>query len=138
MKVKTVLIVPAAAAIIALAAYSFVRPVTAAEETSDPWTDYQTVSLTVTNGMSLSLMADMMILTPTGQANNGTNTLKFVTPFTTRKPCVVQIADTATNRILFAQNTKFIASADVVMIANSATRVKVFMPTSTTNVVALY
>lgn len=91
----------------------------------------EVVSLTITNGMSVGLIAEKMILTPTGQAANGTNTITLKTPFPYKGITIIEVADSATNRIKIAASTTFLRSADLIMIDGTATEAVVIKPVST-------
>ena len=108
-------------------------------ETRVPWDDTSdaVVSLTVTNGMSVGLIAPKMILTPTGQAANGTNTITLKTPFPFKSETIIMIAGSATNRIKIAASTTFLRSEDLVLIDATATKAVVIKPVSTTVCAAL-
>jgi hypothetical protein len=128
-------LIAGAAVLGAVAAY-----VTAAEpETRKPWDDTldEVVSLTVTNGSVVGLIAPKMILTPTGQANNGTNTITLKTPFPFKDETIIMVADSSTNRIKIAASTTFLRSADLIMIDATATEAVVIKPVSTNVCAAL-
>jgi hypothetical protein len=128
-------LIAGAAVLGAVAAY-----VTAAEpETRKPWDDTldDVVSLTVTNGSVVGLIAPKMILTPTGQPANGTNTITLKTPFPFKDETIIMVAGSATNRIKIAADTTFLRSADLIMIDATATKAVVIKPVSTTVCAAL-
>lgn len=102
-------------------------------ETRVPWDDTSdaVVSLTVTNGSVVGLIAPKMILTPTGQANNGTNTITLKTPFPFKDETIIMVAGSATNRIKIAADTTFLRSADLIMIDATATKAVVIKPVAT-------
>jgi hypothetical protein len=108
-------------------------------ETRVPWDDTSdaVVSLTVTNGMVVGLIAPKMILNPTGMTNGGLNALTFKTPFPFKGETVIMIDPTSTNRIGLAASATFLRSADLVMITNTATKAVVIKPVSTTVCAAL-
>jgi hypothetical protein len=97
----------------------------------------EVVSLTITNGMTVGLLAEKMILTPTGQEANGTNTITLKTPFPFKGITVIEIAASATNRIKIAASTTFLRSADLIMIDATATKAVVIKPVSTNVCAAL-
>jgi hypothetical protein len=109
-------------------------------ETRVPWDDTngdQVVRLTVTNGSVVGLIAPKMILTPTGQAANGTNTITLATPFPFKSETVIMVADSSTNRIKIAAGTTFLRSADLIMIDATATEAVVIKPVATNVCAAL-
>jgi hypothetical protein len=71
-----------------------------------------------------------MILTPTGQANNGTNTITLKTPFPFKDETIIMVADSSTNRIKIVAGTTFLRSADLIMIDATATEAVVIKPVS--------
>jgi len=83
-----------------------------AQETTDPWNDtYDAIALSVTNGMQIGLIGRKLILSPSGQVANGTNTLTLKTPFPFKGECIVKVASGCTNRVGFATNAVVRASS---------------------------
>lgn len=73
---------------------------------------------TTTNNATLTPAAQWTIVTPTGEANNGTNTVTLPTPYTADRQYSFTVAVGATNTLKFADNgTVLDLGADVVLSA---------------------
>lgn len=134
MKIRRVV----AGLVMAVLAVVGVRYVTAVDTTGQGWNEtYDTVSVTVTNGSTLGLIFPKMIVTPTGQANNGTNTVTLATPFPFKFPVVIMLPSTATNALKIAEGAVFQHPGGIILDVDTVTNAVIIIPCSTNVAVAI-
>lgn len=107
-------------------------------ETRRPWNDtYDAISMTVTNGSTIGLIGQKLILTGTGGALNGTNTITVTTPFPFRGECVIKAAAGSTNRIAIATNAVMRSSATILLVPDTVADTVIYYVTATNKAIVV-
>ena len=107
-------------------------------ETRSQWNDtYDAVSLTVTNGSTIGLIAPKMLLTCVGGTNGATGTITVTTPFPFKGPCIIKAATGGTNSIAIASNAVMRSSATVTLGPDTTADTIVYYVTATNKASAI-